>query len=244
MIAPSDLRLAVMTVNRSPEYIHTTLASLLLSGPFVHCLKGLHLVVGGGEAGYLEHYRHNRRVEVHIPGEQDCRRLREWTPHQRFCFNYYRCLAVVPADCHGIVICEDDVIFQDRFLETAINAINELEERGVSKYLLDMYIPDSMKPRGESGEGKYCVKYDVEGYYGTQCIFFPRTVVPEVAWMMQRFGVAEYRAPGDMIVKQYAGMTDTLYGTRHSLVQHIGVCSTGLSSFTHCAPTFNQGSAP
>jgi hypothetical protein len=241
MITPRDIRLAVMTVSRSPEYIHTTLASLLLSDPLAHCLKGLHLVVGSAEANYLKHYGHHCRMEVHVTDEQDCQRLQEWTPHRRFCFNYHRCLTILPADCHGICICEDDVIFRDHFVETLVAAINEIEqENGVAKYLLDLYIPDTFKRDPSCAEGKHWVKYDAESYYGTQCMFFPRSIVPEVAWMMHRFGVADYRAPGDLIIRQYALMTNSLYGTKQPLVQHIGLHSTGLAEFFHRSAAFDE----
>lgn len=64
MITPNDLRLVVMTVRRSPEYIHTTLASLLLSDALVHQLKGVHLVVGDAEVEYLNQYRHHLRKPI------------------------------------------------------------------------------------------------------------------------------------------------------------------------------------
>jgi hypothetical protein len=55
-------------------------------------------------------------------------------------------LTVLPADCRGICICEDDAIFQDRFIELMIAAINAIEqEHEVAKYLLDMYIPDAFE---------------------------------------------------------------------------------------------------
>ena len=92
MITPNDLRLVVMTVRRSPEYIHTTLASLLLSDALVHQLRGVHLVVGDAEVEYLNQYRHQHRIEIHQMGQEDAQRTRQWNLHHRSCLNYYRCL--------------------------------------------------------------------------------------------------------------------------------------------------------
>jgi hypothetical protein len=126
MITPNDLRLVVMTVRRSPEYIHTTLASLLLSDALVHRLRGVHLVVGGAEVEYLSQYRHHHRIEIHQMGQEDAQWTRHWTLQHRSCFNYYRCLTVPPADCPGMCTCEDDVTFQDGFIEKLLAAVNEL----------------------------------------------------------------------------------------------------------------------
>lgn len=182
MIAPNDLRLAVMTVRRSPEYVHTTLASLLLSDPLVHQLRGLHLVVGDAEVEYLNQYRQHHRIEIHQMEQEDAQRIRGWTLRQRFCLNYYRCLTVPPADCKGICICEDDVIFQDGFIEKMLAAVNEMEQtHRLTKYMLDLYLPDGLLPEPSFRWGQYYAKYHATSFYGTQCMFYPRPVVLELA---------------------------------------------------------------
>jgi CheY-like chemotaxis protein len=242
MITPNDLRLAVMTIRRSPEYVHTTLASLLLSDPLVHELRGLHLVVGGAEVEYLNHYRQHHRIEIHQMEQEDAQRIRGWTLHQRFCLNYYRCLTVPPADCRGICICEDDVVFQDGFIEKMLAAVNEMEQtHKLTKYLLDLYLPYGLLPEPSFRWGQYCVKYHALSFYGTQCMFYPRPVVLELAKFLHEHGVSHYRLEGDMLIREYAIATDGLYGTVRSLVQHIGFVSSGLAGFFHRAPTFHGG---
>jgi hypothetical protein len=242
MITPNDLRLVVMTVRRSPEYVHVTLASLLLSDPLVHRLRGVHLVVGGAEVEYLNQYRHHYRIEIHQMSQEDAHRTRLWTLRQRFCLNYYRCLTVPPADCRGICICEDDVIFQDGFIDKMLSAVNEMEEtHKLTKYLLDLYLPDGLLPEPSFRCGPYCAKYQAPSFYGTQCMYYPRPVVLELAQFVHEHGVSNYRVEGDMLVREYAIATDGLYGTVRSLVQHIGFISTGLAGFYHRAPTFHGG---
>jgi hypothetical protein len=242
MITPNDLRLVVMTVRRSPEYVHVTLASLLLSDPLVHRLRGVHLVVGGAEVEYLNQYRHHYRIEIHQMSQEDAHRTRLWTLRQRFCLNYYRCLTVPPADCRGICICEDDVIFQDGFIDKMLSAVNEMEEtHKLTKYLLDLYLPYGLLPEPSFRCGPYCAKYQAPSFYGTQCMYYPRPVVLELAQFVHEHGVSNYRVEGDMLVREYAIATDGLYGTVRSLVQHIGFISTGLAGFYHRAPTFHDG---
>ena len=242
MITPSDLRLAVMTVKRSPEYVHMTLASLLLSDPLVHQLRGVHLVVGGAEVEYLSQYRHHHRIEIHQMGQEDAQQTRRWTLHQRFCLNYYRCLTVPPADCSGICICEDDVIFQDGFIEKMLAAVNEMEQtHKLTKYLLNLYLPSGLLPEPSFRFGQYCAKYDAQSFYGTQCMYYPRSVALELARFVHEHGVSHYRLEGDMLVREYAIEINGLYGTVRSLVQHIGFITTGLAGFFHRAPTFHAG---
>jgi CheY-like chemotaxis protein len=242
MITPNDLRLVVMTVRRSPEYVHTTLASLLLSDALVHQLRGVHLVVGGAEVEYLNHYCHHQRIEIHQMGLEDARRTGHWTLHQRACLNYYRCLTVPPADCRGICICEDDVIFQDGFIEKMLAAVNEMEQtHKLTKYLLNLYLPYGLLPEPSVRCGPCCAKYNAQSFYGTQCLYYPRPVALELAQFVHEHGVSHYRIPGDMLVREYASARNALYGTVRSLVQHIGFTTTGLACFFHRAPTFHGG---
>jgi hypothetical protein len=89
--------------------------------------------------------------------------------------------------------------------------------------------------------GPYCAKYQAPSFYGTQCMYYPRPVVLELAQFVHEHGVSNYRVEGDMLVREYAIATDGLYGTVRSLVQHIGFISTGLAGFYHRAPTFHGG---
>lgn len=78
--------------------------------------------------------------------QEDAQRVRGWTLRQRFCLNYYRCLTVPPADCRRICICEDDVIFQEGFIEKMLAAVNEMQQtHRLTKYMLDLYLPDALR---------------------------------------------------------------------------------------------------
>jgi hypothetical protein len=204
-----------------------TLASLLLSDPLVHRLRGVHLVVGGAEVEYLNQYRHHYRIEIHQMSQEDAHRTRLWTLRQRFCLNYYRCLTVPPADCRGICICEDDVIFQDGFIDKMLSAVNEMEEtHKLTKYLLDLYLPDGLLPEPSFRCGPYCAKYQAPSFYGTQCMYYPRPVVLELAQFVHEHGVSNYRVEGDNAGERIRYRdrrtirNGTLFGAAHRLHQH------------------------
>ena len=158
-ITPQDIRLVIMSVWRSPEYIHKTLASLMMSDPLVHQLKGIHIVVGGSDVQYLEQYRHHKRINIHSLTIPENENIKEWLIHRKCCYNYYRCLTIPEMDYHGLCICEDDVVFQDRFVEKMLEAANEMEnEHKITKYILDFYLPYGFSPKASDYCGTYCQK--------------------------------------------------------------------------------------
>ena len=142
-------------------------------------------------------------------------------------------------------ICEDDVIFQDGFIEKMLAAVNEMEQtHKLSKYLLDLYLPYGLLPEPSFRSGQYCAKYHAQSFYGTQCMYYPRPVAAELARFVHEQGVSHYRVQSDMLVREYANARSALYGTVRSLVQHIGFTTTGLAAFFHRAPTFHGGVPP
>ena len=241
LITPNDIRLVIMTVNRTPEYIHKTLASLFLSDPLVHELKGIHLVVGGSNVEYLNQYKHHNCITIHSMTSEDTVQISEWIVHRKFCHNYHRCLTIPDNDYRGLCICEDDVMFQDGFVEKMVESVNEIEnEHKLDKYLLDLYLPYGFYPDPSFRSGKMCTKYYPKRFYGTQCMYYPQNIVTEIAQVIYEQGVAEYLLPGDLIIGQYATVKNILYGTKRSLVQHAGFHSTGLAGVFHRSPSFNE----
>ena len=239
LVTPDKIRLVIMTINRSPEYIHKTLASLLLSDPLVHKLRGIHLVVGGANVEYLNQYKHHKIIKIHPMSLEESKHISDWIVRKKFCHNYHRCLTIIAEDYSGLCIFEDDIMFQDRFVEKMMAAVNEMEnEHKLDKYLLDLYLPYGFSPDVSFGSGKLCAKYYPQNFYGTQGIYYPRSIVPEIAQLIYNEGVVDYQKPGDMLIAQYAIATNLLYGTKRSLVQHTGFHSTGLATMFHRSPSF------
>lgn len=241
MVTANDICLAVMTVQRSPEYIHATLASLFASDPLVHDLKGVHLLVGSADAQYLSGYRHHSRIHIHPMSQAEADQLSKWTLPRKVCFNYHRCLTLATAGAAGICICEDDVLFQDGFVGSMLSAINEMEqEHKILQYALRLFIPFEFGSEHPVPVGKYCSQYNPRTFYGNQCMYYPSRVSPEIAEVIHKHGIVRYRAPADLLVRAYVEETGALYGTSRSLVQHVGFSSTLASMFAH-APSFREG---
>jgi Mannosyltransferase putative len=234
---PDQLRIAIATVPREPQYIHSTLASLFASDPYVHGVAGLHLFVGAPDPAYLDPYRHHRQIRIEPLPESDALRSAGWTVHRKACLNHYRCLSVPLGNARGLCVCEDDVVFCDDFIEKLLAGVREMEEDyGLSRYLLACYVPYRLDEPALQ-RGKRFASYPPHGFYGTQCMYYPKSVLAELAERVRKEGVESYTQPVDMIVKDFGIEIDGIYGTTRSLVQHVGRQTTGLGNF-HTSPTF------
>ena len=229
--------IVVMSVAREPAYIHQTLASLFMSDRLVQSAP-VHVMVGGADVSYLADYSHHPNLIVHpLPaGETD--KVSSWGVHRRHAYNYHRCLAMPGDDSPGLCVCEDDVVFKPGFLAKLAATIAEMEQNcGLNRYVLAAYAasrPDTARllPSGSS----FC-KYPEENYYGTQCMYYPRAVLDELAPYFYDQAVEQTVAPSDMMIKAFCQQTSNLFACKRSLVQHIGRTTTGLGDF-HTSPTF------
>ena len=161
---------------------------------------------------------------------------------RRLALNYHRCLTLPPQDCAGLCICENDILFRDGFLREMLAAVNGIETAlSGDKYFLDAYIPYSFrrKPDLQTTVGP-AVKYAAQRFYGTQCVYYSRQVIPEIAQRIYDLGVVGQRAPIDMLVREYAVTAGFFFGTARSLVQHIGFHSSSPGAFFHQAPSFGE----
>ena len=78
------LVLAIMTVDREPQYVHRTLASLFTADPLVHDVSSIHLVIDTDDADYLQDYRHHEKLSFHPLRKAEHNRIGDWSRHRRF----------------------------------------------------------------------------------------------------------------------------------------------------------------
>ena len=219
------LTLAVMTVDRAPQYVHQTLASLFAADPLVHGLDAVHLVVGASSAAHLGNYRHHTLLQTHPLSPEESERIVEWTIYRRFCHNYVRCLSLPIADGGGICVCEDDIVFRDEFLRHLLATVDEMDEDGLRDYCLALFTPYDSESNPSLFRGTRFCKYG-ESFYGTQCMYYPKHVAEELRGHIQRHGVDDPTKPGDLLIADLYG--DRMYACPRALANHIGAVSTGL----------------
>jgi hypothetical protein len=239
-----DLVLAVMTVAREPQYVHQTLASLFASDSECE-LSMVHVVCGSPEVSHLSGYCHHSRVRIYPMSRREWEPIRDWPATRRLCANYFRCLGIPLGSAHGICICEDDVIFTDRFLPKLRRAVRQMEAQNAAReYLLSCYCPHRLEDSATEFRCRDVCVYPAKSYYGTQCVYFPRSIVPTVQERIWRDGVESPRLEADMILRDLMLERNALYGTRHSLVQHVGSRTTGVGKFFHRSPAFDGAISP
>lgn len=222
----SQLTLAVMTVDREPQYVHQTLASLFASGRAVHDIKQIYLVVGSPSCEYVAHYRHHKNITIHALSNAEAKTIAEWKVHRRFCHNYARCLSLPIPPGGGICVCEDDVVFRDLFVERLVATVNEMEgESQLADYCLALFSCFDFEQEPSFYRGKRYCSYGYR-FHGTQCMYYPRAVADNVRQAIQRWGVDDYQKPGDLLIQDCYG--DRMYASPRALANHVGKVSTGL----------------
>ncbi len=236
---PGKITLAIMTVDRNPQYVFQTVASLFASDPLVHRLAKIYLVVGSDNASYLQDLAHHETLTITPMDATTWDEVKHLTVHHRFNHNYHRCLSVPLGDSLGLCVCEDDVVFRNGFVTKLVDTLNEMAHAGLHNFVLAGYAAYCFDADGSLECGSSYCRYPADRFFGTQCMFYPQSVLPQVMDRIYRHGIILPEEPGDMLVKQYCVQAQNLYAIRKSIVQHVGQTSTGLGYF-HNSPSFHE----
>ncbi len=216
--------IAILTVDRSPAYIHTTLASL-----FASCrtcsVPSVRLVVSTPSYGYLDSYRDHAGVQLVRPSEADWAATRESGPHYRLTHTTHRALGLpLSTGSAGLCLCEDDVVFRDDFIPKLQRTINEMSgEFGLRRYLLAVYCPENYENEPGMHRGKHFCSHHGCQHYGNQCMFIPSAVLGDLREFIRERGVERNERPNDLLFGQYTcdGHAE-MYACSPSLVRHVG----------------------
>jgi len=235
-----QIRFAIMTVKREPSYIHQTLAGFFASGPPLDCIQPIELMLGTNEHAYLDAYKDSSLIQINRLTNQQWRMIEPWGVHRRFAFNLARSIRMGLHSTQGLCVCEDDVIFRDGFVDKLLRVVNQIEQKR-DRYVLACYAAyDFVNHSNNAGDLLYC-DYP-SGFYGTQCMYYPRNVVEELSDYIWKHGVETPEETGDLLIGRYPRKfhpRKLLLASRWSLVQHIGQHTSGLGNF-HTTPTFDM----
>ncbi len=232
--------IAIITVARQPNTLDRCLDSILCQ------LDGnvdVHLWIGSDDASHTQ--RFESYVHIHPMKTQQWHSIRDWSVHRRFCVNYQRALSTLQmTPAQGLCVCEDDIVVRAGFAEQLKLTIDEIESSaGMTDYALAAYAAYDFESDRSLYRGRYYCSYPADKFFGTQCVYFPSSIVFDVQLRMQRDGVELSRAPGDLVLREYFIEQQNLYACTRSLAQHKGRTSTGLGDF-HESPTFERRFEP
>lgn len=210
------MKINFITIDRGENnYIQTTLESLRKSDWKDHGCP-VTLCAGSDDTEYL------KDIGFDILPWREAQ-----APHPRvgFCMNYTRALR------HGfgdVVVVEDDIEFCPGWMERLHKAIEEIE---FERYILTLYSASNLSNHALD-RGEYYRSYFAPHFFGTQAMYYPESV---------RYEIADYiyenrnRLAGDLLIGEWANKNNCLYALQGSVVQHMGVVTTGCASFHHTA---------
>lgn len=243
-LVPERLRVCILTVEREPPYIHTTLASLFLSGPAVHWLGAIDILVDSNDTNLLWEYRHHRKLNVHYLTDDEWREERRRSIRARFCYNYWRALSLPTEGYDGFLILEDDGILRDDFTDKLAQSVQEIgTQHGIRRYILAIASNHRLVDDASLYRGKYYISYPAHQFYGSSGVYWPASMIAEARECFWEDGVARAALPGDLLIGQLGARHNCLYKTAWDLVDHIGEVSTGLGGRDRHA-TFYEPWAP
>jgi hypothetical protein len=135
------MEIIISTCNRTPAYIHQTLASFLLAGGSTVS------IVMDSEVDLLPEYSFPQLAKY-------CSEADNLTPRMRAANNYFRCLLVARA-FKDVLICEDDIVFFHDTLKNLQSCIVEIEAMiGSEPYVISLsenhYLPHTVESLGKS----------------------------------------------------------------------------------------------
>lgn len=235
--SPDQIALVIMTVKRPNNYLSKTLESLTLADSKWRLFREVGLAVDSPDASWIPVFLPARKLTIAPLNIEETIRVETYKLHRRACHNYYRALQLATS-CRGLIVCEDDIVFREGWIEKLCQSLDEMQENGVSNFVLSLYSANNHDNRSFR-RGTFYSSYLASSFYGTQCVFYTASEIPEVSSLIWKNGVQDYLDPYDLILKQYCERKQNLYVTRYSLVQHIGLKSTGLGGNHHRSPTFH-----
>jgi hypothetical protein len=232
-----NIAFVVMTIDRTPCYLSETLASMFKADPSINEFEEILLMHGSPTTQTTPVVLSGRvPLKMRTMCQREWNEVAEYSVHRRFCANYARCLATI-SNRRGIVVCEDDIVFAPNFLKNVLRTLNEIFATGVEDFALSAYFGTTRTSDFGCPAGEHFSRYPPHRFFGTQFMFYTRGVATVLQARMLEDGVHRARMPGDLLIAEYFRQHDALFITARSLVQHIGVASTGLGQF-HRAPDF------
>jgi hypothetical protein len=226
------MKIHMLTVDRAqfgcPNYIHTTLKSWRERvSPVIPTL-----FAGNNDEDYL-----NR--EVHVTFDDENLDLDGKPTRYKAGWNFFLSLCYVREGDDALML-QDDILFAVRFHDKLKQC---LEAIPVDEFVLTLYCPIPL--------GKFPVQQlPPSTFYGSQAVFLPKTIVARLrAFVRKRFDDWDPDTPendviDDMMIQAFCDANNIpIFASNPSLVQHIGIGSTGLNPFDrqHSASSFFHG---
>ncbi len=232
-----DIAVVFLTCPRQPSYLSQSLASFYAGDPATRSLREVSVEVDAPDLECVKWLQHHVGIRFVARTPEESERVKEFSLHRKGCAAYWRAMGLASAGSRAVLVCEDDVIFRDRWLEQLLDCLNEMEDAGISEFILSVYSPYDLE---EWRRGRAYSSYPAGAFFGTQGVLYPARELAPVREMIWKHGVLLAEQPYDLLMKRRAIERQHLFGSRHSLVQHVGFTTTGLGGGHHMSPSFGR----
>ena len=236
---PEDIALVFLTCPREQAYFPVTLASALLGDPRAARLREIVVVVDAPDLACVEPLAQHGRVRWVARTAEENERVASFRVHRRVCHNYWRALGLAGAGARALLVCEDDVVFRDGWLGMLLECLEEMRAGGLTDFMLAAYARYDMDQPARRC-GTYYSSYPGRDFYATQAMLYPAGECAGLRAMLWERGVVKMEQPCDLLIGRHLMERKHLYATRYSLVQHVGLKSTGLSIGGQQSESFGQ----
>jgi hypothetical protein len=224
--------IALTAFDRRPgvSYIDGTLRSLFGKDPLVDRVR---IVVDGIDAEFLGEWGADPRVQVDLmtPAQFSTRHDRHtW----RCAYGTYRALKGTPAG-ERLILLQDDLVFAPRWYRRLTSIADEIQASiGTEDFVITTYSTCEIAVKSR------WFRWAKHAFWGCQAMLFSAESVAPVAREFERV-LPTTDLADDMVLHHHLMSRSTpLLVTVPSLVQHVGIPATGLSSYLHTSPSFRD----
>ena len=194
------------------------------------------LVVGNTDTDYLRPYYKLPGIVIKVPSQRAWKAFEAVAKgkHQLASWTLWRTLQVAVKQanhCEYAVILEDDVIPMAQWEVALMHLTKAITEVHGSSFVLSLYRAGLRIPASGQRSIGYG-RYPLNSFFGTQAMCYPMEVLPRLIDYIHRMSIAAYSNPYDIVVSRFTQeMNIPLIFSVPSLVQHVGVQTTGLGTF-------------
>jgi hypothetical protein len=200
---------------RREMYIDETIESLFAS-EWMETGSTLSLIMGSEDESHVERYRDHPSVRI-VPWNL------ETNPNMRWNCTLNKIRALNWGEDGPMVICEDDIVFEYRWLTSLKRAAAEL---GDEEYVLSLFADKHLLAKSPLVDGKTLIRvYPTFALQGAQALYYPTRAMR--ARVKSYLTVNMKKGCGDDLIGRCAQAEGALYSTATTLVGNIG----GVSCF-------------
>jgi hypothetical protein len=223
--------IVMTTCDRQPAYVHRSLAALFAADAGV---RSVHVLVGGGDAGFLGEWVSDHRVTPCLLSASQLDELRRSLPRARTRVVTRAALELAEGD---VVLLQDDVDFAPDWWRITLEALTWLD---VATVVLALYSPH-VHTRRVTAHAPIAV-YPAVDFYGCQGLFMGRLARARIVGALRDAPAYDDNADDETIrTSLVRDPSIELFALVPSVVQHVGEVSAIQSRF-HRSPTFGRRS--